>query len=30
MGIAGSAGFFEKRGGVLGCLECFVCGSGRA
>jgi len=29
MGIAGSAGFFEKKDGVLGCLKCFVCGSER-
>jgi hypothetical protein len=29
MDIAASAGCFEKKDGVLGCLECFVCGSGR-
>jgi hypothetical protein len=29
MDIAGLAGCFEKKDGVLGCLEYFDCGSGR-
>jgi len=29
MGIAGSAGCFEQKDGVLGYLECFACVSGR-